>query len=97
MNVLGTVVAGRRPRHGHQRDGVGREQAHVQEELEEVLLVPFADAVVDPRAVVVHLTDAALADAAVMRARGAVHLASANSLELVTFGFYKEMNRAVFG
>ena len=46
-------------------------------DLEEVLLVPLSDAVVDPGAVVVHLADAPLADAAVVRARRPVHLAPA--------------------
>jgi hypothetical protein len=44
-------------------------------DLQEVLLVPLPDAVVDPGAVVVHAQDAAAADPAVVRARRPVHLA----------------------
>ena len=63
------------PREHDQRDGVGRQQADVDEELQKVLLVPFADAVVDPRAVVVHAPHAAPADAAVVRPGRPVRLA----------------------
>ena len=75
-DVLGALRALGGPREGDEEDGVCGEDADVEEELEEVLLVPLADAVVDPGAVVVHLADAPLADPAVVRPRRTVHLAS---------------------
>ena len=68
-DVLGALRALRGPRERDEEDGVCGEDADVEEELEEVLLVPLADAVVDPGAVVVHLLDAAAALAAVVRTR----------------------------
>ena len=75
-DVLGALRALRGPRDGHEEDGVGGEDADVEEEQQEVLLVPLAHAVVDPGTVVVHLANAPLADAAVVRPRRPVHFAS---------------------
>lgn len=59
--------------------GVGAEE-------QEQLLVADADAVVDPRAVVVHLDDASLAKAAVMRTGGLEGVAPASqSVYTTTF------------
>ena len=68
-DVLGALRALGGPRECDEEDGVCGEDADVEEELEEVLLVPLADTVVDPGAVVVHLLDAAAALPAVVRAR----------------------------
>ena len=47
------------PRHGDQEDAVAGEERDVEQELNEILLVGLADAIVDPRTVVVHSSDAA--------------------------------------
>ncbi len=53
-----------------QEQRVHRDQGNVQGEQDEELLVVLPDAVVDPRAVVVHLPDATLADGAVVSPLG---------------------------
>ena len=51
----------------HDQDqGMGTPEEHVDQKQDEVLLVVIAHAVVDPRAVVVHASDATLARAAVV-------------------------------
>ena len=46
----------------HENESVNRSEEDIDEELEEELLVVKADAVVDPRAVMVHASDASAAD-----------------------------------
>lgn len=55
--------------HDNQHKSMARPQKHVDEELQEELLVVEADAIVDPRAVVVHARYAAATSAAVVRGR----------------------------
>jgi hypothetical protein len=72
--LLWALVLLANPRPPNECHGVDAEYANVEEKLDKVLLVELSDAVVDPGAVVVHLPDAPLADAAVVRSRGTVRL-----------------------
>ena len=54
----------KRGRHGHQHED--REARHVHDEEVEELVIVEANAVVDPRAVVIHVQDTPFAERAVM-------------------------------
>lgn len=60
----------------NQADGVEREYAHIEEKLQEVLLIALAHAIVDPRTVMIHATYATLADATMMSTRWPIGLAA---------------------
>jgi hypothetical protein len=73
-------------RHGQRDGGVKRTADGEEEEADEVAVVSVPDAVVDPRAVVVHLLDAATALAAVVAPRhleAVAHVAELEPLSLL--------------
>mmetsp|Transcript_15947 Transcript_15947/g.47884 ORF Transcript_15947/g.47884 Transcript_15947/m.47884 type:complete len:206 (+) Transcript_15947:67-684(+) len=94
--VPGSVHVVQGPRQMHEaieelRDGEADDhnesEVHIAQQLDEELPVVEANAVVDPRAVVVHVQDAAIADAAMVGAVGLpdiAHLAVSSALGLVT-------------
>jgi len=56
------------PRSEYQYDARARDHPNVDEKLNKILLIPLPDAIVDPRAMMIHPTNAAFADATVMSA-----------------------------
>ena len=76
VNILRTLRARIVPRKGHERNRIRRQKSDIEEEQEEIFLIPFPDAVVDPGAVMVHPPDAALARPAMVSPRRTVHFAS---------------------